>query len=145
MNIKKLLQIFLGSWAILIFLVVLTDAGDLTPLAQVGCTGVLALLIALLAVAATWGERKKRSASLYAPGSKELLYRVDGDWIHRGSEEKASWYIKRNKVYGFDNMTPICSMKDGKITREGESEPFLRVEENKIISCESGEVVYEIR
>lgn len=144
MNIKKLLQVFLGSWAVLIFLVVLTDTGDLSPAAQVGYTGVLAVLIALLAVAATRGEKKK-CFCIHEPGNAEALYRVEGEWIYKGKEEKANWYIKRNAVYGFENMTPLYRVKDGKITKEGETEPSMRVEENKIISCETGEVIYEIK
>lgn len=144
MDIKKLLQVFLGSWAVLIFLVVLTDAADLGPAAQVGYTGVLALLISLLVVLATRGERTK-NVSLYAPGSAEVLYRVEGEWIYQGMEEKATWYLKRGKLYGFQSMKPLCRLKDGKITREGESEPFLRVEGDKVISCPDGQVVYEIK
>lgn len=144
MNIKKLLQVFLGSWAVLIFLVVLTGTGDLTPVAQVGYTGVLAVLITLLAVAATRGEKKKHFY-IHKPGSAEVLYRVEGEWIYKGSEEKASWYIKRNAVYGFQSMTPLYRMKDGEITKEGDSVPAMRMEENKIVSCETGEVIYEMK
>lgn len=144
MNIKKLLQVFLGSWAVLIFLAVLTDKGDLTPVEQVGYTGVLAVLITLLAMAATRGEKKKY-LYIHEPGSAEALYRVEGEWIFKGKDEKASWYIKRNAVYGFQSMTPLYRMKDGTITKEGDTAPVMRVEENKIISCESGEVIYEIR
>lgn len=144
MNIKKLLQVFLGSWAVLIFLAVLTNTGDLTPVEQVGYTGVLAVLIALLAVAATRGEKKK-CYYIHKPGSGEMLYRVEGEWIYKGNEEKASWYIKRNAVYGFQSMTPLCRLKDGEITREGDIVPIMRVKENKIVSCETGEEVYEIK
>lgn len=144
MNAKKLLQIFLGSWAVLIFLAVLTGAGELTPGAQVGCTGVLAALITLLAMAATRGG-EKRCFSIHAAGSGELLYRVEGEWIYKGREEKAGWYLKRGAVYSFENMTPVCRFKDGAITREGDGAPSMRVEGNRIIACATGEVIYQIR
>lgn len=144
MDFKKLLQVFLGSWAVLIFLAVLTGTGDLTPVEQVVCTGVLAGLITLLAMIATRGEKKKR-LYIHKPGSVEVLYRVEGEWIFKGQEEKADWYIKRNAVYGFQSMTPLYRMKDGLITKEGDATPVMRVEGDKIVSCETGEAVYEIK
>lgn len=145
MNTKKLLQIFLGSWAMLIFLTVLTDAGEeLTPGAQVVCTGVLAALITLLVMLATRGEKKK-CFEIHDARSGELLYRVEGEWIYKGREEKASWYLKRGAVYSFENMTPVCRFKDGAITREGDGAPAMRVEGDRIIACATGEVIYQIR
>lgn len=145
MDIKKILQVFLGSWAVLIFLAALTDAAGLGPVEQVVCTGVLAALITLLAWVATRGEKNKKNVSLHAPGSAEVLYRVDGMWIHKGWEEKASWYIKRGAVYGFASMTPLYRLKDNKVWKEGESEPFLSVEGDKVVSCADASVVYEIK
>lgn len=143
MNTKKLLQIFLGSWAVLIFLAVLTGAGDLTPAEQVGYTGVLAALVALLAVVATRGEKKKCFHLLDAD-SGELCFRVEGEWIYAGREEKAKWYLKRGAVYGFDSMKPLYRVKNGEVIRAGESAPCLRVEEEQIVSCETGKAVWKI-
>lgn len=143
MKSKKLLQVFLGSWAVLIFLAVLTGAGELTPGEQVGYTGVLAVLITLLAMLATRGEKKQCFRVLDA-ASGELLWRVEGEWIYEGREEKAGWYIKRSAVYDFTSMKPLYRWKDGAVTREGETEPCLRVEGSRVISCQTGEAVYEL-
>ena len=146
MGIKKLLQIFLGSWAVLIFLIFLTDAQTgLSPVLQVVCTGVLAGLVTLLAVVATRGEKNKKQYSVCDPATGQVICRVEGEWIFKGSEEKASWYIKRGAVYGFENMKPLYHIKDNKVRREGESEPFLTMEETKITACADGRVVYEVR
>lgn len=146
MDKKKLLQVFLGSWAVLIFLLYLTGGGDgMSPVLQVAGTGVLAALIALLAWVALRGERGQKNLTLCAPGGAEVLYRVEGMWIYRGWEEKASWYLKRNAVYGFASMTPLYRVKDGGLYREGEEQPFLKVERDRVTSCADGSVVYEIR
>lgn len=143
MRIKKLLQVFLGSWAVLIFLAVLTGAGELTPAAQVGCTGVLAALITLLALLATRGEKKKCFHVVKAD-SGELCCRVEGEWAYEGRDEKASWYIKRGALYNFESMKPLYRWKNGLVTREGDATPCLRVEGERIVSCESGETVWKL-
>lgn len=145
MNVKKILQVFLGSWAVLIFLVVFTDAGSLSPWEQVLSTGVLAALVALLAIVATRGERKNKRYSVCDPATGEVICRVEGDWIFKGSEEKASWYIKRGAVYGFANMKPLYRMKDGGLYREGEDQPVLKLEKDRLADCADGHTVYEIR
>lgn len=145
MNWKRILQVFLGAWAVLIFLTVLTGAGEeMTPASQVICTGVLAALIALLAMLATRGEKKKCFRLLDAADG-ELRYRVEGEWIYAGREEKASWYLKRGAVYSFDSMKPLYRVKNGEVTRAGEDRPFLRVEGGRVVDCAAGKAVYEIR
>lgn len=145
MDVKKILQVFLGSWAVLIFLVVFTDAGELSPWEQVLSTGVLAALVALLAIVATRGERKNKKYSVCAPDTGEVICRVEGDWIFKGSEEKASWYIKRNAVYGFASMKPLYRMKDGCLYRAEEERPVLKLEKERITDCADGRTVYVIR
>lgn len=145
MDNKKMLQVFLGSWAALLFLMTLTGVGELGVEQEIIAAGVLAALITLLAWVAVRGERGKRSMRLHVPNSAEVRYRVDGDWIYEGAAEAACWYIKRNAVYGFQNMTPLYRFKNGEIFREGESEPFLRVVDDKVLSCADGSVVYEIK
>ncbi len=144
MDWKKLLQVLLGSWAVLLFLLVLTGVDSANVTQQIIATGVLAGLITLLAWVATRGERQKNT-TICTPGSAEVVCRTQGMWIHRGWEEKASWYVKRGAVYDFSSMKPLYRIHNGLITREGTQEPYLRVEGNQILSCESGEVVYEIK
>lgn len=145
MDVKKVLQVFLGSWAVLIFLVVFTDAGGMSPWEQVLSTGVLAALVALLAIVATRGERKNKKYSVCAPDTGEVICRVEGEWIFKGSEEKASWYIKRGAVYGFASMKPLYRMKDGCLYREGEEKPLLKLEKDQITDCADGHLVYCIQ
>lgn len=145
MDAKKLQQIFLGSWAALLFLTVLTgiEAQEVTQ--AIIASGVLAGLITLLAWLILRGEKARKGVNICAAGSAEVLYHTEGIWIHKGWEEKVSWYLKRGAVYDFSSMTPLYHVKNGLITKEGEQEPFLRVEGDKILSCETGEVIYEIR
>ena len=145
MDNKKMLQVFLGSWAALLFLLTLTGVGELGVEQEIIATGVLAALITLLVWVAVRGERTKRSMRLHVPNSPEVRYRVDGDWIYEGASEVACMYIKRSAIFGFENMTPLYRFKDGDIFREGESEPFLHVAEDKVFSCADGSVVYEIK
>lgn len=143
MDIKKFLKIFLGAWAVLIFASYVTDS-ELEPLVRVVGTGVLALLITLLGVVALRMEKGKKY-SLTDPASGEVLYRVEGEWIFRGDQEKATWYVKRGAVYSFDSMKPLYRIKGDKLFREGEQSPVWTVEDGKVRSAVSGQVEYEIR
>ena len=144
MNKKKVALAFLGSWAVLLLISQVIDTGGLSLPEQVLISGALACAVPLLCLVSARSERKGRMLTLCAPGSPEVLYRVEGEWIYRGMEEKASWYCKGDKIYGFASMKPLYRVKDNKVYRSGETEPFLRVEGDKVVSCETGRTVYDL-
>ena len=144
MRTKKLALTFVGAWALLFLAALVTDSGDLTLLEQALITGALACAAPLLYLVSERSHRKGRMLTLCAPGSPEVLYRVEGEWICKGTEEKASWYCKGDKIYSFASMEPLYRVKDNKVYRSGETEPFLTVEEDKVLSCETGQTVYDI-
>lgn len=145
MRRKKLALTFVGAWALLFLAALVTDSGDLSLLEQALITGALACAAPLLYLVSERSDRKGRQLTLCAPGSPEVLYRVEGEWICKGTEEKASWYCKRDQIYSFADRKPLCRVKDGQVYRTGEAEPFLRLEKDKIVSCQTGETVYDIR
>ncbi len=146
MDWKKYLQVLLGSWAVLLFLMVLTNAGEgMDPRAQIVCTGVLAGLITLLAWVAKRGERIKTALTLYAPDSAEVLWRLENVWLYRGWEETASLYLRKDGVYSFSEKKPLYLIKKDGLYRPGESRPFLRREGDKVLSCPDNTVLYEIK
>lgn len=141
MDIKTFLKILFGTWAVLIFATYLTDP-EMRPSMRVAATGVLALLVALLSVVALRKEKAKHF-SLCDPATGQVIYRVEGEWIFRGDEEKATWYCKRGAVYSFDSMKPLYRVKDKKkVCREGEKTPVWTVEDKHVVDCASGQTVY---
>ena len=145
MRKKKLALTFVGAWAVLFLAALVTTPGgaSLPELALI--TGALACAAPLLYLVSERSDRKGRTLTRCAPGSPEVLYRVEGEWICRGTEEKATWYCKGDKIYSFQSMEPLCRVKDNQVYRAGESEPFLRVEGDKVVSCPDGQAVYDIR
>lgn len=141
---KPILRLYLITWGILLVLSLVIGESSLSSWQQVLVTALLALAVPALYLVARWGEGKA-TFTLYRPGSPEGVYRVEGEWVYKGAEEKATYYLKKGKLYGFESMKPLCCVKDGRIVRTGESEPFLRREGDKILSCETGETVYEIK
>lgn len=143
MNLKKAAMVFLGSWGVLLIVSSLTEL-EMSSWELVAVTGVMAVLILLLYLVAMRGSGKKRSCTVRLIADPAVSYRVDGDWIYKGSDEGASFYIKRGGIYGFQSMKPLYTMKDGKLYRPGETEAVYRVEENKVISCQTGQPEYEM-
>ncbi len=146
MDRKKYLQVLLGSWAVLLFLVVLTNAGqDMSPAVQIIVTGVLAGLITLLAWVAKRGERVKTALTLCGPDGVEILWRVEDIWIYKGQDGKASLYLRKDGVYSFSRKKPLYLIKKDGLYRPGEDAPFLRREGNQVLSCPGNTVLYEIK
>ncbi|MGN1004625.1 MAG: hypothetical protein ACI4O5_07270 [Oscillospiraceae bacterium] len=145
MRKKKLALTFVGAWAVLFLATLVTDPGSLPLWEQVLITGIMACAAPLLYLVSERSDRKGRTLTIHAAGSPEILYRVEGEWICRGMEEKATWYCKGDKIFSFQSRDPLYRVRDNRVYRAGETEPFLTVEGDKVLSCQSGQAVYDIR
>lgn len=146
MHWKKAAALFFGMWAVLFVMCVTMDS-QLTTAQQIGYTAAMALVAPLLYFVServSSGKKGKRF-SVHRVGEEEILCRVEGEWICPGTDERPTHYIRKGRVFAFDQKGALYSIKDDKVYRTGAEQPFLRLEGDKVRSCENGEIVYELR
>ena len=144
-KLKRFALLYLVPWAVFFLASLITDADGTSLAERLVVTAVLACVVPLLYAVTKRGEKNKAVYTVYHAGSTEPVVRVDGEWIYRGADEKASWYRKKNGIHDFRSMDPVCLIRDNKVYRPDADAPFLTLDGDKVFSCPEGELLYELR
>lgn len=145
MDKRKILMVYLGTWGVLLLLSYVTDAASLDPKALILYTGILSLAAPLLYAVSEKVNRKPKTCTLVrGVSSPEVLFRVEGEWICAGSNQIATYYIKKDRVYSFQSKTPLYRLEDRLVYRWGEEEPFLVEKDGKLWANPGGQARYEL-
>lgn len=141
---NKYFLLFLASWGILLIASSLMVKGvDFKTI--VAATGVLALVPPVLYfVSCKVGANAPagRTCTVHSVEDGRVVCRVEGIWIYRGTEEKATWYLRGKKVFAFAEKEYLYRVEDNKIFRRGEEEPCMIVQGGAICSLPGGEPLY---
>ena len=136
MNLRKnkYFLYYLGTWGVLLILgSLVSDGGD--PYTMVLASAVLALVVPLLILVCDKVGADAPKGGNYTVHSIEdgsVVCRVEGMWIFRGQEEKATWYIQGKKVFSFVEKGYLYRMERDGIYRRGEKQPCMTVARDTI-------------
>lgn len=142
---NKYFLLFLLSWGILLIAGALMVKG-VEPKMLVICTGVLALVPPVLyfisdKVGASAPAGK--TYTVHSMGDGKVVCRVEGIWIYRGAEDKATWYLRGKKVFAFAEKEYLYRIEGDKIYRRGEDQPCMSIEGDTIYSLPGNEPLYQ--
>ncbi len=136
---------YLATWGILMILgSLMSDGGD--PYTMVLASAALALVVPLLILVCDRVGADAPKGKPYTVHSMEdgsVVCRVDGMWIYRGEEDKATWYIQGKKVYAFAEKGYLYRIERDGIYRSGETTPCMVVNGDTIYSLPDGEPLYQ--
>lgn len=147
MNLRKnkYFLMYLATWGILLILGSLTSKNT-DPYTLVIATGVLALVSPLLLLVRNKVGADAPTGTTYTVHSMEdgsVVCRVEGVWIYRGTEDKATWYMRGKKVFSFAEKEYLYLVENGNIYRRGEAEPCMVVRNDTIYSHPENEPLYQ--
>ena len=143
---NKYFLLFLGSWGVLLIASSLMAQGT-DPQTIVIASGVLALVPPLLYyVSDKVGANAPagKSVTLHRMGDGVPVFRVEGVWIYRGMEDKATWYMRGKRVFAFAEKEYLFLVEDGMITRRGEQEPCMTVQGDTVYSLPDKTPLYQM-
>ena len=143
---NKYFLLFLGSWGVLLIASSLMAQGT-DPQTIVIASGVLALVPPLLYfVSNKVGSNAPagKTYSVHRMGDGQVVCRVEGVWIFRGMEDKATWYLRGNKVYAFTEKEYLYRVEKSAIYRRGESEPCMVVRGDTVYTLPDNQPLYQM-
>lgn len=142
---NKYFLLFLGSWGVLLIASSLMAQGT-DPQTVVVASGVLALVPPLL----YWVSDKVgsnapagRTFTVHRMGDGVPVCRVEGIWIFRGMEEKATWYLRGKKVYAFAQKEYLYRIEGNELYRRGETKPCMKVVNDTVYSLPDSKPIYQ--
>ena len=136
---------YLGTWGCLLILGSLV-AEDMEPRSLVLTTALLALVVPLLILVCDRvgaDAPKGKCYTVHRMGDGQVVCRVEGMFLYRGTEDKPTWYIQGKKVYAFSEKGYLYRMKDGKLYRRNEDAPCMEIRLDTIYSLPDGEPLYQ--
>ena len=147
MNLRKN-KYFLGylaTWGGLLIIGALAEEG-MDPYDLVIAGAVLALVTPLLLLVydrVGAGAPGGKNYTVHSIEDGSVVCRVEDVWIYRGSEEKASWYLRGNKVFSFAEKQYLYRLQDGQVFRRGESQPCMFVREDTVYTLPDSKPIYQ--
>lgn len=142
---NKYFLLFLLSWGILLIVGSLVEEGtDFNTLFAV--TGCMALVPpALYWVSNKMGSNASagKTYTVFRMDDPAPVCRVEGIWIYRGTEEKASWYFRGKKIYAFTEKEYLYRMEGDTLYRRGEDQPCMKIEGDTVYSLPDNEPLYQ--
>jgi len=142
---NKYFLLYLLCWGILLILGGLVEDKSNFETMFVS-TAVLALVAPLLLLVCNKVGADAPAGKTYKVHSMEdgsVVCRVEGVWIYRGMEEKATWYLRGRKVYSFAEKEYLYRMDADKLYRRGEEQPCMLVENDTIYSLPDNVPLYQ--
>lgn len=143
---NKYFLLFLGSWGVLLIASSLMAQGT-DPKTIVIASGVLALVPPLLYyVSDKVGSNAPagKSFTLHRMGDGVPVFRVEGVWIYRGMEEKATWYLRGRRVFAFAEKEYLYHIDGAQLYRRGETQPCMLIRGDTVYSLPDNEPIYQM-
>ena len=142
---NKYFLYYLATWGVLMILgSLVSDGGD--PYTMVLASGVLALVVPLLILVCDRvgaDAPKGKNYTVHSMEDGSVVCRVEGMWIYRGEEEKATWYIQGKKVFSFAEKGYLYRLERDGIYRRGEEQPCMFVREDTVYTLPDSRPLYQ--
>ena len=143
---NKYFLLFLLTWGILLIVGSLVeDSSNFHTM--VIASGVLALVPPLL----YWVSNKVgsnapagKTYTVHRMGDGATVCRVEGVWIYRGMEDKATWYLRGKRVFAFTEKEYLYHMDAGRLYRRGETQPCMVVRGDTVYSLPDNQPLYQM-
>ena len=147
MNLRKnkYLLVFLAMWGILLIVGSLISE-ETEPMTLVISTGFISLVAPLLYLVSNKvgaNAPAGKTYSVHRMGDGRVVCRVEGIWIYRGTEEKATWYMRGKKVFAFTEKEYLYRVEGEQIFRRGEEQPCMLVRGDTIYRLPDNEPLYQ--
>ena len=142
---NRYLLIYILTWGILLIVGSLM-VDDMEPGDLVVYTAILALVSPLLYyVSDKVGSNAPagKTYTVYRMGDAEPVCRVEGMWIYRGTEDKATWYLRDNKIFAFAQKEYLYRFDKEYLYRRGESEPCMMIQRDTVYSMPDQKPLYQ--
>lgn len=136
---------YLATWGILLIAGSLMST-EVEPRNLVIITGLLSLVTPLLyLVCNKVGANAPvgKTYTVFRMDDPAPVCRVEGPWIYRGTEDKATWYVRSKKVYAFAEKKYLYRIEGDQIYRRGESEPCMFIRNDTVYSLPDSTPIYQ--
>ena len=143
---NRYLLIFLLTWGVLLIGGSLTVEGT-EPRDLFVYTGILALVAPLLYYVSDKVGANAPAGKTYTVcrmGDGVPVCRVEGMWIYRGMEEKATWYLRSRKVFAFAEKEYLYRIEGEYLYRRGETKPCMMVQRDTVYSMPDQQPLYQM-